>query len=341
VKTGNTPVANVIVTWFEDFNNADSDVPGAGKQCETNNQGQCSITATESNQADNDEAGFYACVNFQIGGGTCSDDTIIEWHNANSTDARNISVAPVNATQPSGGSQDLVATVTDRHNNPVPNACVGWDETGAGHFANVDNLVCSVNPNGPGQDGSYGTTCLTGANGTCQVEVISQAPETGDESITATLDTANYTTNGPNTVECSAPAGRTFAYGTPNTTTPPGDESDGAAAGNCTATSTVTWTNQPVTTHRVHVNLKLSCFSNHKHKVTCVASLSKPISGLTIVLHDGHGRVVGTAVSNSSGKARFHLHGLKRHKHKTYRAHAKKSARTFSADSNIAHVTVR
>jgi hypothetical protein len=338
VKATNAPASGVIVSWFEFFIDPTSDFVD-GVQCTTDATGQCSVTVNTTDQADGDDAEFEACINFQAGGGTCSDDTFIEWHQSTSFDARNISVSPASSNQPQGGSQNLVATVTNRHGEPVPGACVGWNESGPGHFVNADNSVCT-NTGPKKQDGSYDTTCVTGTDGTCQVDVVSQAPEVGAETVTATLDQGNYDANGLNTTECSAPAGRTFAYGTPSTSTPPGDESDGAAAGNCSANATVNWQAPTVTHHRVIVGVHLTCFSKHRHKVTCVAQLSKAISGVTVVLHEGT-HVRGTAVTNSSGKARFHLSGLKRHSVHHYRAHAKKSSKTFSADSNVARVRVR
>jgi len=338
VAAGSTPQAGQVVYFYSDGQDTNATLSDNG-QCVTNNQGTCSITAHSTNQADGFTDYWYAEV-LTATSFIDSYDTQIDWDTITENDARNITVSPAAATVTQGGRSMLTATVTTRHGDPVPGVCVGWSETGAGAFRNPTTFGC-VSTNAGVPDNAYDTTCATNAQGQCSVEVDSNDNESGDENITATIDTANNDNTEANNAnqECKAPTNRTYAYNNLSTNIPPGAESDGAAAGNCSATAKVSWTAKSAV--RQHVTLRLTCFSNHKHKVTCVASLSKPISGVTIVLHDGHGRVVGTAVSNSSGKARFHLHGLKRHKHKTYRAHAKKSARTFSADSNIAHVTVR
>jgi len=353
VTAGGAPQSGKVVNWTDDgfnFQDANANGPvydpangdaGYDSKCITDNSGKCSITVSNSPTTDGDH--FWAEADVPVSNGGINEGfALAQWNARTSDDARNIALSPASATQPTGGAQDFTATVTERDGNPVPGVCVGFNEAGPGHVDNPDNVVCGISNSGPGaQAGSYDTTCVTSSTGTCRITVVSQAGETGAETITATIDPANYGTN--NTTndgqECTAPANRTFVYGS-NTGTPPGDLSQNAPAGNCTASGQVNWKAPTVTQHRVIVSLHLTCFSPRKHVVKCIAQLSRPISGVTVVFRNAAGTVVGRSVTNSAGKAKLKLTGLKSHKTHRYHAHAKRSSKTFSADSNTAKVTV-
>ncbi|MGN6473368.1 MAG: hypothetical protein ACTHK4_06930, partial [Mycobacteriales bacterium] len=126
----------------------------------------------------------------------------VEWHNPYPDEARNVTVTPVSAGQPSGGAQDLVATVTDRFGDPVAGACVGWATTGPGEITSPPNLTgasyCVPEPDGAyaeldngGASTFYDYECATNASGQCGVQVGSGPAEAGAETVTA--DIANYT----------------------------------------------------------------------------------------------------------------------------------------------------
>jgi len=340
-----TPQAGVVIT----FDNPPTQVGGAADAgdtesvspttCVTNSSGTCTATFTDTSPVDGEVFNVVAHLTRQ-GQASATATATITYHTATSNEARNVTLAPKTATQPQGGSQDFLATVTDRFGNPVPNTCLGFNETGAGHFANTNTFACGVPPFG-GAAGTYDTQCVTSATGQCKVTVVSQTTESGIETVSVTIDANNYFS--ATTVECTAPADRTYATGGNSTTTPPGNASVGAKAGNCTDSGVVTWKSStpPPTTKRVVVNLKLACFSHHKHKVTCVGQLSKAISGVTVIFYNGHGNKIGSDVTGSAGKAKLHIRGLRSGSHHKYQAHAKRSSRTFAADSKIARVTVK
>jgi len=182
---------------------------------------------------------------------------------------------------------------------------------------------------------SDGTTQKTvdASNGVVQVAVTSNA--NGTSTITGNLD--------PSSTDCGVAAPSTsnsfendYFYT---------DKLAEATAGNCSASSTITWSGAsvtpPPTTGRQGVSVKLACFSHRVHRVTCVAQLSKNIGGVTVVFWDNHGNKIGTDVTNRFGHARIHLHGLKSHVKHRYQAHAKKSSKTRSAWSRFATVFVK
>jgi len=339
VTAGSTPQSGQVVSFFSDGQDTNAALSDNG-QCVTNAQGTCSIHAVSTDQADGFTDYWYAEVT-TAASFIDSHDSQIDWNTINENDARNITVSPASASAVQGSQSTLTATVTDRHDDPVPGVCVGWSETGAGAFRNPTTFGC-VSTNAGVPDNAYDTTCATNAQGQCSVEVDSNDNESGVEDITATIDTANNdNTEAANAnQECKAPANRTYAYNDFSTNIPPGAESDNTPAGNCSSAAKVTWTTHPTTTHRVIVNLHLSCFSPKKHVVKCVGQLNRPISGVTVVFRNAAGTVVGRDVTNAAGKAVIKIRGLKSHRTHRYHAHAKKSAKTFGADSNVAKVRV-
>jgi hypothetical protein len=342
-----SPAANAIVNFTLAENGGPADTTDtetlSASQCVTDASGKCSVVFTDSSPKNGESWTVTASVPRSNGQGPATASATKNFVSPATKDARNITVTPATATQPSGGSQDFLAKVTDRFGNPVPGVCVGFNESGPGHIVGGTGStgICPFVTTG-----TYALVCVTGSAGTCGITVVSQSTETGAETVSATIDASNYP-GGANGgfVECTAPAGVTFATGTPSSTvTPPGGAAaPGAAAGNCSANGTVTWkTSTPPPPHgRQAVSIHLSCFSRHAHKVTCVAQLSKAIAGVTVIFRDAHGNKVGSDVTGSGGKARLHLRGLRRHSHHKYQAHAKRSSRTFSADSNFARVTVK
>jgi len=175
------------------------------------------------------------------------------------------------------------------------------------------------------------TFTVTGAgtfsNGTTQQTVT--ADNTGHAQVTlvsGSAGTSNVTASlNPTQTNCETTAAN-----------------NGGTAGNCSATTSVTWSkSSTTTTGRQGVSVKLACFSHRAHRVTCVAQLSKNIGGVTVVFWDNHGNKIGTDVTNRFGHARVHLHGLKSHVKHRYQAHAKKSSKTRSAWSRFATVFVK
>jgi len=340
------PVANVIVQFGQpvDIGGADAgDTESVSPTtCTTGANGQCSVTFNDTTPTNGEHVRVTGTLPTQ-GGGNPTATVDITYHAATRNEARNITVAPKTATQTSGGSQDFVATVTDRIGSPVPGVCVGFTEGGPGHFANTDTIACLVAP--PfSTAGSYQTTCITSSAGQCTVTVVSQSTESGNETVTATIDANNYPGGAAgNRVECSAPADRTFTGTNNSTTTPPGDPATGAPAGNCSASGVVTWrTSTPPPPHRrVAISLKLSCFSHAKHHVTCVAQ-TRPsaYAGVKVIFYNGKGNRVGTDLTGRAGKAKLHLSGFKSGSKHRFQAHAKRSARTHSADSKQVVVKV-
>jgi len=183
-----------------------------------------------------------------------------------------------------------------------------------GNAANDQQQVTfTITGAGTFQGGSTQQVVFADQNGIAQATVVSGAA--GTSHVTASLN--------PIQSNCEQNA----------------DPSIGAKAGNCSASTDIAWT-KSTTSHRVVVNLHLSCFSPKRHVVKCVGQLNRPISGVTVVFRNAAGTVVGRDVTNAAGKAVMKLRGLKSHKTHRYHAHAKKSAKTFGADSNVAKVRV-
>jgi len=342
VQNGNPaqPVSGVIVQWGP-ITGGDGDETLSAPTCTTAANGTCSVTVTDTSPAEGEQYQVTATLPTQ-GGGNPTAQATITYHNPGPAEARNVKVTPKTATQPQGGSQDFTIAVTDRNGNPVSGACVGLNESGPGHFASGSgvggNFVCNFAP-----EGSYQMVCSTLANGTCQVTVVTQSTESGAETVTATLDGRNYPGGSTgNFVECAAPAGRTFTQGTGSNGNPPGTASPNAPAGNCSDSGVVTWkASTPPPPHgRVAISLKLSCFTHAPHHVTCIAQ-TRPsaFAGVTVIFYNGKGKRVGSDVTGRAGKARLHLGGFKSGSKHRFQAHAKRSARTFSADSK--QVTVK
>jgi hypothetical protein len=341
-----SPAANVIVNFsFVDNSGGAADATDTEslsvQSCTTDASGKCSTVFTDSSPKNGESFTVTASVPRGNGQGPTTASATKNFVTPQSFEARNITITPATATQAPGGSQDFTILVTDRFGNPVQGVCVGFNETGPGHFvaSSNSNFFCAI-----GTSGSYSLVCTTSATGQCTVTVVSQSTESGAETVTGTIDAANFGGANSTTIECSAPSGRTYATGGNSTTTPPGNAAPGAPAGNCVASGTVNWkapTPPPPTAHRVVVHVSITCFSRHKHKVTCIAQLSRAFRNVTVVFRDGHGNKVGSDLTNRAGKAYLHLSGLKSHVRHKYQAHAKRSARTFSATSGFAHVRVR
>lgn len=220
--TNNTPGTNEPSTDTESLNAA---------SCTTDSTGKCSVTLTNNTPTEGESITVTATMPRQSGGSVTATSTK-NWHNPGNGEARNITVAPKTASQPSGGVQAFTATVTDRFGNPVSGVVVNWSESGPGAFRN-----------GVSQ-------CTTDATGKCTIEVQSLATESGDETVTATITYgAAPGTAATASSECNAPAGYsnynasgTLANG--GTTPNAGGQNNvatGAPAGNCADSGKVTW----------------------------------------------------------------------------------------------------
>ena len=142
-------------------------------------------------------------VTATIDGQTASGDKIWE-----ADDDRNIDLEPETATNPPGTIHAVTATVVDRFGNGVPGVTVTFTETGPGTFRNAGSSV----------------TAVTDATGVATAETTTLDTETGDQTITATIDG----TGGGNDCDLAADL--------PN---------DGDPAGNCTDDVVKTWAETP------------------------------------------------------------------------------------------------
>jgi len=344
---------------------------GASSSCTTGADGTCTTTLTDASPDDPEGVRETGSVPLAVGG-PATDTSDVIWQQPRAFEARFISVTPDTSSQPPTGGQVFVAKVTNRSGDPVAGICVGFKVAGSGSFASPNSTACGSYPEGTptnqSADFSFATTCFTGGNGVCAVQLNSVSNSTGTSTVTGTILTSNdgpgarsgnffnYDDNtGENRAafECSLPAGVTYGTETINRTNyrdlPASTDSNaptstrwtqtGLAAGVCSDNGAVTWRTS-TTSHRVVVGLHLTCFSPRRHVVKCVAQLSRPISGVTVVFRNAHGTIVGRDVTNSSGKAVMKLRHLRSHRTHRYHAHARRSARTFAADSNTAKVTV-
>jgi len=379
VKTGaGAPVSGALVdfstgaTGGNRTGGPDGDETMTAGSCTTGTDGTCTDTLTDASPDDPEPVRVTGSVPLAVGG-PATDHADVIWQQPRAFEARFISVTPDTSSQPPTGGQVFVAKVTNRSGDPVAGICVGFKVAGAGSFASPNATNCGSYPEGTptnqSADFSFATTCFTGGNGTCAVQLNSVSNSTGTSTVTGTILTSddgpgarsgnfyNYDDNtGENRVafECSLPAGFTYGAETisrtnyrdlpqstdSNAPTSARQAQSGLAAGVCSDNGSVTWKTPTPTSHRVVVHLHLTCFSPKRHVVKCVGQLSRPISGVTVVFRNAKGHVVGRDVTNRAGKAVMKLRGLKSHRTHRYHAHAKRSARTFAADSNVAKVRV-
>jgi trimeric autotransporter adhesin len=103
-----------------------------------------------------------------IGGISGSSNTVL-WSNA-AGDARNVVIKAEPASVVSAGTSTITATVTDRWGNPVPSIAVTFAELGAGRLS--------------------ATAATTNTAGIASVDFISNAGETGSNTVSVRLDTA-------------------------------------------------------------------------------------------------------------------------------------------------------
>jgi len=252
-----TGQAGLLVAWAITNDTEPAGAPAtetaetlSATSCTTDSSGKCSVTLTNAAPNDGESITVRATVARQSGGPTFASG-VKNWHNPTPGEARNVSVTPKTSTQPSGGVQTLTAMVTDRLNNAVKNVLLDWSENGPGAF----------------RGGANNAQCTTDATGKCSVDVSSLSTESGDETITVTIDATNYdaahnpiASGNPNaatpTAECDAPAGNSFfnggapsttnstppaaaataGGGTPGAYAPTGTTSPSAGGGNNTAT---------------------------------------------------------------------------------------------------------
>ena len=257
-------------------------------RCITAANGQCSVTFTDEKPTDGESFDVEGTID-RSGGippNQDSDTANKTFHTPQPDEARNISVSPDSATQPSGGAQEFTASVTDRFGNPVNLVWVQWTETGPGSFRNNDE-------------------CRTDETGKCSVEVSSLTAEKGAETVTATIEDFQYPVNRK---ECEAPAGRTFTGVNNSTTTPPGDEAPGAPAGNCSDSGTVTWQAASTTTKKQHPFL--NCWSPRAHVLKCKVVSHPRVQGATVKFRKVHrdgtlGKIIAIRTTDASGVAKF------------------------------------
>jgi len=133
-------------------------------------------------------------------------------------------LTPDTATTPAGGVQAFTATVRDQFGRPVPGVEVQFTETGVGRFVN----------------GSSSITLVTGAAGTATVETTSTLTETsGTQTITAEIFGFDGNTA---TRERTTPVSSTDATASDDQCEQLNNVPNGSSAGNCTDTSTNTYT---------------------------------------------------------------------------------------------------
>ena len=255
--------------------------------CTTGMDGKCSVTFTDSHPSDGESFTVKASLPRQGQADATATATIV-YHNPTKGEARNIVVSPHTVSKQAGGVQPFSATVTDRFSHPVAGVLVSWSETGAGAF----------------RAGGSTAQCTTDANGTCSVEVTTVATETGDETVTATIDPSNY--SGANNQECTAPANKTYVA--PSNSANPGD-APGARAGNCSDKGTVTWTagSPPPPQKQDPV---LNCFSPRKHVLKCKVVSNPRVIGAGVTFRKVHadgtlGKVIAQRTTNTNGVAKF------------------------------------
>jgi hypothetical protein len=110
----------------------------------------------------------YAAVTVSVGGTTASNGVVL-WSNTagNAGSARNIVMAAAPASVVSAGTSTITATVTDRWGNPVSGVDVTFGEVGPGRVSTV--------------------AVATNVAGVASVDFLSNAGETGTNTVSATI----------------------------------------------------------------------------------------------------------------------------------------------------------
>ena len=279
-------------------------------QCTTGADGTCSTTFTVTGTPND---GDWFRVNATIQTGTPAAQTTVSSNGGNTHDAF---VVFTNRTPPNTANNISVSAASATATVGQQDVVTAKVTDEQGNAANDQQPVTfTITGVGTFQGGATQTTVNANAQGIAQVTVVSG--RAGTSHVTASLN--------PTFSNCQQPAN-------PNT---------GGKAGNCSATTDITWSGGSTSGQRFGVSVKLACFSHHKHKVTCVAQLNKTISGVTVVFWTKSGTKVGSDVTGSAGKAKIHLSGLKSGSKHRYQAHAKRSAHTRSAWSKLATVFVK
>lgn len=337
--TPSSPVSGVVVNWAITANNnadnpnTDSETLSAAS-CVTDGTGTCSVTLTDTVPTEGESITVTATLQRASGGPSTATGTK-RWHNPKPNEARNIAVTPDNASQTAGGVQSFKALVTDRFGNPDPNTVVDWTETGPGALRTA-------------------TSCTTGADGTCSVDVTSLSSERGTETVTGTISPSNTTAPGTSTTqECQSAAGfSTYdtngnynpTGGTGTNTTGGNNSAPGTSAGNCSDNGSVTWKapTAPPPSRRT-IAASISCSSPHRHVLKCSVHVAPRIAGLTVVFkrRTASGiQVIGTRVTNSNGVAHLTKRHLKSHKLWRVFAHVKRSSTTRGATTSTVRVRI-
>lgn len=191
-----------------------------------------------------------------------SDAGVITYTSPLASEARNIDLKPDTSNLVAGPNQELTSRVIDRFGNPVQGITVDFQETGPGRFSN----------------GTSNASGVTGATGTISVTLQSDAGTTGTETVTAAISGGQFWS------QCAAAADKAVDYsdGWPGSTV----DAPGAPAGNCSDSSTYTFTTTPPT-----------------GPVTISGGdLQRPLYGSTFV-------ILGTAPANSTVVLNFHKRG--------------------------------
>lgn len=344
VQTGSgNPASGVTVTFaISPANNRNGAAyTYSPKTCTTGADGTCSTTVTNPSPTEGDSVTVTASVQDANANTIDSTNSATKtWHNPAPAEARFVSLSPKTSTQTSGGSQALVATVTDRFGNPVADACVGFTISGgSAQFANANAIGCS--PARPGQNEnsyptSFATGCNTDSNGQCTVVVTTASGQSGTSTITAELATGNYSSGGEfyfynqtagqyqYTPECALAANTTYgSHGTyqynqylgsaqnlaaAQSTGPGGLASTqpGVAAGSCTDTATVTF-NAPSSVNKVTVHGQNGTVGQTETVAALVQnSDGSNAAGVTVAFTvSGANAASGTAITNQNGIATF------------------------------------
>lgn len=301
VQNGTPPAAvpNVIVIFDQPVDTSPAGKSDTGDQetvaptqCTTDNTGKCSVTFTDSKPSDGESFTVKGHLARQGQADATATATVL-YHNPTKAEARNITVAPSQTVQTSGGVQQFTATVRDRFGNLVPGVLVSWTESGPGTF----------------RSGNTTASCTTDSTGKCSVEVTTLASEKGTETVTGTIDPSNYPSPGPasNNNECSAPAGKTYV--SPANSSSPGD-APGAPAGNCSNAGTVNWGQTAPPPSVTRERPVLSCSSPRRHVLKCRVVSSPRLAGVEVRFRKVHkdgtlGKLLAVRTTNSNGVAHF------------------------------------
>jgi len=297
------------------------------------------FTATATDEFGNTVPGV-TVVFTQTGPGSFSGSS----SSTGTTNTNGQATATLTTLSTDSGSGSVTADITD-HSAFTFNNCgmaAGQNDFGADANAKTAGNCTATSTYTVKTAAAPSTVTVSAPNGTTgKVETASAAVKNSDGTPAAAGFVVQFSVSGANNATGSATTNASgvakFSY-TPH------------SAGNDTITAIVNTggTTSPsgsktikISPAQKAISAVISCSSPSKHHLRCRVQEAPHFRGLTVVLKDGSGHVLGRATTNSSGVAVITKSGLKSHKRLHLHGHINASSRTKAANTNTVSVRIK